>query len=91
MYGWFSKRSPMRAVSGSFSVCERAAELSVGAVASRLKIAQSTASEQLAQLRDGGLLTSRRQGKTVYYRADPASVGAALADLQAYLGSCCPQ
>ncbi|WP_239167049.1 ArsR/SmtB family transcription factor [Catellatospora coxensis] len=65
-------------------------ELSVGDVAARLGIGQSTASEQLAQLRDGGLLAARREGKAVYYRADPVGISASLAELQDHLRSCCP-
>jgi DNA-binding transcriptional ArsR family regulator len=65
-------------------------ELTVGEVAERLSIAQSTASEQLSLLRQGGLLTSRREGKTVYYRADPTGITAALAELQDHLTTCCP-
>jgi DNA-binding transcriptional ArsR family regulator len=66
------------------------AELTVGEVAQRLRIGQSTASEQLAQLRQGGILTARRDGKTVYYRANPTGVAAVLDELQDYLRSCCP-
>ncbi|WP_202919068.1 ArsR/SmtB family transcription factor [Saccharothrix deserti] len=66
------------------------AELTVGQVAQRAGIAQSTASEQLSLLRQGGLLTSRRDGKTVYYRADPTGITAALGELQAHLTTCCP-
>jgi DNA-binding transcriptional ArsR family regulator len=66
------------------------AELTVGAVAGRMGVGQSTASEQLARLRDGGILTSRRDGKTVYYRADPVTSTAVLTELQTYLASCCP-
>ena len=40
-------------------------------------------------LRDGGMLRSRRNGKTVYYRADPETASAVLDDLQAFLRSCC--
>ncbi len=64
-------------------------ELSVGEVADRLGIGQSTASQQLAQLKDGGLLTSRREAKTVYYRADKVRIGAALDRLRAFLDGCC--
>jgi DNA-binding transcriptional ArsR family regulator len=66
------------------------AELTVGQVAERAGIAQSTASEQLSLLRQGGLLTSRRDGKTVYYRADPTGIATALGELQAHLAACCP-
>jgi tellurite resistance protein TerB len=64
-------------------------ELSVGEVAERLGIGQSTASQQLAQLKDGGLLTSRREAKTVYYRADKERIGAALDRLRGFLDGCC--
>src|SRR5690625_192976 len=46
------------------------AELPVGEVAEQLGIGQSTASQQLALLRRGGILTSRREGKIVLYRSD---------------------
>ena len=65
------------------------AELSVGEVADRLGIGQSTASQQLAQLKDGGLLTSRREAKVVYYRADKERIGATLDRLRAFLDGCC--
>ncbi|WP_084265416.1 ArsR/SmtB family transcription factor [Actinomadura macra] len=67
-----------------------AEELAVQAVAERLGVAQSTASQQLAQLRRGGLLASRKEGKQVLYRVDTAAVERALSELQTYLGSCCP-
>jgi DNA-binding transcriptional ArsR family regulator len=67
----------------------RGGELSVGEVAERAGLGQSTASEQLAFLRRGGILTSRRQGKVVLYRANRDGVVAALSDLQAYLLACC--
>ncbi|GAA4975276.1 ArsR/SmtB family transcription factor [Actinoplanes utahensis] len=65
-------------------------ELTVGEVASCCGLGQSTTSEQLAVLRRGGLVTSTRDGKLVRYRADPATIGARLADLQGYLACCCP-
>jgi DNA-binding transcriptional ArsR family regulator len=65
-------------------------ELTVGQVAERMDLAQSATSTHLATLRDGGVLTSRREWKTVYYRADPARIGQALRDLQAGLQACCP-
>jgi len=61
----------------------------VGEVAQRLRIGQSTASEHLALLRRGGLLQARRTGKLVAHQADPATVAERLADLQAFLSSCC--
>ncbi|WP_033440855.1 ArsR/SmtB family transcription factor [Saccharothrix sp. NRRL B-16314] len=65
-------------------------ELTVGQLAGRAGIAHSTASEQLSLLRQGGLLTSRREGKTVHYRANPTGITTALAELQAVLAVCCP-
>ncbi|TQN33237.1 DNA-binding transcriptional ArsR family regulator [Haloactinospora alba] len=65
------------------------AELSVGEVAERTGLGQSTVSEQLALLRRGGILASRREGKTVLYHSDRERVSHALADLQNYLRFCC--
>ncbi|MBG0831382.1 winged helix-turn-helix transcriptional regulator [Planomonospora sp. ID67723] len=65
-------------------------ELTVNQVAERMNLAQSAASTHLATLRDGGVLASRREWKTVYYRADPGRIGRALGDLQACLHACCP-
>ncbi|MFD2767992.1 ArsR/SmtB family transcription factor [Micromonospora eburnea] len=67
----------------------RGAEMSVGEVAERVGISQATASQQLALLRRGGVVTSRRDGKTVFYRADRDGTLAALSDLQSYLTTCC--
>lgn len=65
-------------------------ELSVGEVAERAGLGQSTASEHLTLLRRGGLLTSSRTGKTVRYRADGAMIAAHMDELKAYLLTCCP-
>lgn len=65
-------------------------ELTVGEVAERMSLAQSATSTHLAALRDGGVLASRREWKTVYYRADPERIGRALGDLQMCLHACCP-
>lgn len=65
-------------------------ELTVNEVAERMGLAQSAASAQLASMRVGGVLVSRREWKTVFYRADPAGIGAALDELQSLLRSCCP-
>lgn len=67
----------------------RGAELSVNEVAEHAGIGQSTASQQLDLLRRGGVVTSRREGKTVLYRADKEGASTALSDLQAYLQNCC--
>ncbi|GAB3330185.1 metalloregulator ArsR/SmtB family transcription factor [Micromonospora halotolerans] len=65
------------------------AEMSVGEVAERVGISQATASQQLTLLRRGGVVTSRRDGKTVFYRADRDGATTALTDLQSYLATCC--
>ncbi|MGV9309857.1 ArsR/SmtB family transcription factor [Nonomuraea sp. NPDC004354] len=67
----------------------RGAELSVGQVAELADLGQPRASEQLAELKRGGILTSRKEGKVVLYRADKQATAAALADLQSYLKYCC--
>jgi DNA-binding transcriptional ArsR family regulator len=67
----------------------RGAELSVGEIAELAGVGQSTASQQLTILRRGGVVTSRREGKTVLYRSDGEGAAAALRDLQAYLDACC--
>ncbi|GAB1694917.1 ArsR/SmtB family transcription factor [Krasilnikovia sp. M28-CT-15] len=63
---------------------------SVGQIAAELGIGQSTASEQLAALRRGGIVQARREGKTVYYCADRDGIINALDELQTILRSCCP-
>ena len=65
-------------------------QLTVGEVADCCGLGQSTASEHLAILRRGGLVTATRDGKLVRYRADPITMGARLAELQGYLACCCP-
>jgi DNA-binding transcriptional ArsR family regulator len=65
-------------------------ELTVGEVAARAGLRQSTASEHLALMRRGGLLVSTRDGKSVRYRVDSRRIGAQLDDLKAYLAGCCP-
>jgi DNA-binding transcriptional ArsR family regulator len=67
----------------------RGAELSVGEVAEQVGIGQSTASEQLAILRRAGIVMYRREGKIVLYRSDRDGAVEVLADLQAYLQTCC--
>ncbi|GAA1216622.1 metalloregulator ArsR/SmtB family transcription factor [Rhodoglobus aureus] len=64
--------------------------LTVGEVAENCGIGQSTASEQLAIMHKGGLVTATRTGKRVHYRADPALMRAQMALLDDYLDRCCP-
>ena len=65
------------------------AELTVGEVAERAGVGQSTASEQLSLLRDAGLVRAERDGKLVRYRADRDGIVAELAEFQRYLRACC--
>ena len=50
-------------------------ERSVGALQALVGLSQSALSQHLALLREDGVLATRRQGQTIFYRiADPASV-----------------
>jgi ArsR family transcriptional regulator len=50
-------------------------ELAVGQIQTRLGLSQSALSQHLAVLRDQGVVATRRDGQTIYYRiADPAAV-----------------
>lgn len=66
-------------------VFAQGAELSVNEIAELAGVGQSSASQQLDILRRAHIVTSRREGKTVYYRADRDGAATALADLQSYL------
>lgn len=50
-------------------------EVSVGALNARIDLSQSALSQHLALLRNDGLVDSRRESQTIYYRIRP---GAAL-------------
>lgn len=50
-------------------------EASVGVLAEHAKLAPSAASQHLAKMRAEGLVATRRQAQTIYYRLDdPAAV-----------------
>lgn len=50
-------------------------ECSVGELAAYVGLAQSAASQHLAKLRAEGVVATRREGQTIYYRvADPAAL-----------------
>lgn len=50
-------------------------EASVGDLAKHAKLAQSAASQHLAKMRAEGLVATRRDAQSIYYRlADPAAV-----------------
>jgi ArsR family transcriptional regulator, arsenate/arsenite/antimonite-responsive transcriptional repressor len=64
-------------------------EHTVGQVAQQTGLGQSTASEHLASLKRAGLLTSRREGKEVYYRPDKDRSLTQLAHLTELITRCC--
>ncbi|NDU72101.1 transcriptional regulator [Actinomadura sp. DSM 109109] len=64
--------------------------LTVGTVAEGMGVGQSNASQQVALLRCGGVLTSRKDGKQVRYCVDTPSVERSLTELQSCLRTCCP-
>jgi DNA-binding transcriptional ArsR family regulator len=50
-------------------------ERSVSELATYVRLAQSAASQHLAKLRAEGLVATRREGQTIYYRlVDPAAI-----------------
>ncbi len=50
-------------------------ETSVGDLAEHAKLAQSAASQHLGKMRAEGLVATRREAQTIYYRlADPAAI-----------------
>jgi ArsR family transcriptional regulator len=50
-------------------------EISVGEIQERLDVSQSALSQHLAVLRAEGLVSTRREAQTIFYRiADPAAV-----------------
>ena len=50
-------------------------EASVGVLAEHAKLAQSAASQHLAKMRAEGLVATRREAQTIFYRlADPAAM-----------------
>jgi len=64
-----------------------AGELSVGALNEALPLSQSALSQHLAVLREEGLVQTRREAQSIYYRVPE---GPALAILQTLQGIYCP-
>lgn len=54
-------------------------ELSVGQLGDRLELSQSALSQHLAKLRDEGLVATRKQGQSVFYRVCDPKAGQLLA------------
>ena len=61
--------------------------LSAGEVADGLSSRQNTMSSHLVKLKDAGLITRRRQGRRVIYRASAARMQQLIAFLQAETGA----
>ncbi|GHO94889.1 hypothetical protein KSF_049370 [Reticulibacter mediterranei] len=64
-------------------------EHTVSQVAEQTGLGASTASEHLTILKRSGLLTSRREGKEVYYRPDKDRSLTQLAHLTQLITRCC--
>lgn len=48
----------------------REGEASVGELVGLCNLSQSSVSQHLAKMREGGVLSTRREGTTIYYRLD---------------------
>jgi len=57
-------------------------ELSVGELNSRVSLSQSALSQHLASLREAGLVSTRKEAQTVYYRASGDEANKIIAVLQ---------
>lgn len=60
-------------------ICEQ--EWDVGSLAKEINLSQSALSQHLKKLRDGKLVTTRRDAQTVYYSCKSTAVAALLAAL----------
>lgn len=59
-----------------------AGELSVGELVNKVGISQSALSQHLAKLREDGLVTTRKESQTVYYRVCDPKAGQLIALLR---------
>ena len=59
-----------------------AGELSVGAIADAVDLSQSALSQHLAKMREDGLVATRRDGQSIYYRIADANAALLLATLK---------
>ena len=64
-------------------------EVTVNQVSELVEIGQSTASEQLKILKKAGLLSSRKEGKEVFYSTDRNKITELLQNLSKLLTDCC--
>jgi DNA-binding transcriptional ArsR family regulator len=54
--------------------CVARREMTVSELTERFDVSQPAISQHLAALRHGGLVSQRKEGRFVYYRADPAGM-----------------
>jgi DNA-binding transcriptional ArsR family regulator len=54
--------------------CVARREMTVTELTNRFDVSQPAISQHLAALRDSGLVSQRKEGKYVYYRAKPAGI-----------------
>ena len=57
-------------------------ELSVGAMQEQVELSQSALSQHLARLRDDGLVSTRREAQTIFYRIEDPRVEALVSTLK---------
>jgi DNA-binding transcriptional ArsR family regulator len=62
-------------------------ELSVGTIAERIALSQSALSQHLAKLRALGLVETRRDRQTIFYRCSSEAVGELLATMDHLFGT----
>lgn len=63
-----------------------AGEMSVGALKQSFDVSQPAISQHLAQLRQAGLVTERREGRNAFYKANPDGLDPLLAWIDRYRG-----
>jgi DNA-binding transcriptional ArsR family regulator len=56
-------------------------EMTVGALAETVGLSQSALSQHLAKMRESGIVTSRRDSQTIWYRLDDPRIGELIAVL----------
>lgn len=59
-------------------------EMSVGALKASFDVSQPAISQHLAQLRQAGLVTERREGRNAFYKANPDGLDPLLAWIDRY-------
>src|SRR6202012_4467919 len=59
-------------------------ELSVSELTARFSVSQPAISQHLATLREAGLVAERREGRFVYYRAEPDGLSPIMSWMERY-------